>query len=100
MMVRKRKEARKHGQKSNEIGVFFTQKSEEKVKFQTEHIVDVCDWSLDDFVDFIQTKASQEIDCCIFSLKDERNYKAIQRLNTEAALRGIHLPIPVKIQRC
>lgn len=99
-MVSKRKQARKYGQKSNEFGGFSIQKPEKEVEFHTECIVDVCDWSLDDFVDFIQAKASQEIDCCVFSLKDERNYKAIQRLNTEAALRGIHLPIPVKIQRC
>ena len=96
-MGRKRKLSRKRGWKTQEVRVFFTPKTEEAVDFQTEYIKDFCDWDLDDFVGFVQAQASQEAACCFFVIKTERNYKAIQRLNAEAALRGIHLPIPVKI---
>ena len=96
-MGRKHKRAWRSGHKTQEVRVFFTQKNEKEVDFQTEYVQDFCDWNLDNFVGFVQAQALQEVTCCVFMLKDERNYEAIQRLNTEAALRGIHLPIPVKI---
>ena len=75
----------------------FTQNPEKEVDFQTEYVQDFCDWDLDDFVGFVQAQALQEAACCCFMIKARRNYEAIQRLNAEATLRGIHLPIPIKI---
>ena len=93
----KRKRERRRGWKTQEVRGLFAPKTEKMFDVKTEYINNFCTWSLDDFIGFVQAKASQEVDCCLFSIKDEGNFEAVQRLRVEAALRGIHLPIPVKI---
>ncbi|MDJ0706817.1 MAG: hypothetical protein QNJ46_26390 [Leptolyngbyaceae cyanobacterium MO_188.B28] len=88
---------RKQEQKTQGVRVFFSQKSNKEVAFQTEYVKDFCDWNLDDFVEFVQAQASQGVVCCFFIIKAERNYKTLQRLNAEVALRGRRLPIPIKV---
>ncbi|MDJ0708114.1 MAG: hypothetical protein QNJ46_32985 [Leptolyngbyaceae cyanobacterium MO_188.B28] len=88
---------RKQGWKTQEVRVFFSQKNENEFTFQTEYVKDFCDWNLNDFVEFVQAQASQGCARCFFMIRDERNHKALQRLNAEVALRGIQLPIPVKV---
>ena len=89
-------QSRKQEWTTQEVRVFFNQKFGKEVTFQTEYVKDFCDWDLDDFVEFVQAQA-QGVGRCFFMIRDERNYKALQRLNAEVALRGIQLPIPVKV---
>ena len=88
---------RKQERKTQEVRVFFNQQSKKEFTFQTEYVKDFCDWNLNDFVEFVQAQASQGVARCFFMISDERNYKALLRLNAEVALRGIQLPIPVKV---
>ena len=88
--------SRNRGWKAQEVRGFFSQKSEKEVVLQAEYIKDFCDWNLDDFVGFVKAQASQGVVCCFFVIT-KRNYEAIQKLNAEAILRGIHMPISVRI---
>ena len=96
-MGRKQKRSWKLDINNQEVKVFFSQNPEKRIDFKTKYIQNFCTWTLDDFVRFVRIQASQDATCCCFMIRDKENYEAIQRLNTELVLRGIPLPIPVKI---